>query len=274
MKLHALTLSWNGLPKLNKLYPGLMDNFNSLLKSEKELTDCLWHLRDNGSKDETVKQGKEWNSTIIYDVGHNRDNFAKCVNYLFKEANPQDDDFILLLNNDVVFPDKVSLRELFYVYNKTKADVVGCKLLYENTNKLQHAGVIFSDKYGRMPFHFRPGEDDDFNASKHRYFQSVTAACCLVKVRAFRQVNGMNESFFWAFEDIDMCLKIGQLKKNNIAYCGTSFIYHEESASLKKNPVNKMHLNNNVSLFQKIWFGKYKIDHDDYLKNSNYNLIK
>jgi GT2 family glycosyltransferase len=272
MKLHALTLSWNGYSKLNKLYPGLMNNFNSILKSEKGLTDCIWHLRDNGSKDETVKEAKAWNSTLTYDVGHNRDNFAKCVNYLFKEAKPADDDFVLLLNNDIVFPDKDSLRELFYVHNKTQSDVVGCKLLYENTNKLQHAGVIFSN-VGNFIQHYRAGDVDDRISSTHRYFQAVTAACCLVKVKAFKDVGLMNENYFWCFEDIDMCLKIGQLKKNNIAYCGTSFIYHEESASLKKNPINQMYLGKNIALFQKTWLKKYDIDHMKYVKSETYNKI-
>ena len=41
-------------------------------------------------------------------------------------------------------------------------------------------------------------------------------------------------------------------------YCGKTNVYHEESASLKKNPVNKMMMPHNVSAFRKKWEGIVK----------------
>lgn len=260
--IHALTLNWNAGDKLDKLASGLF----------KQTVKVNWHIKDNGSVDKSADGVRD--SSTVYDIGHNRDNFAQGVNYLFEKVNPSDDDLILLLNNDVQFRDTESLERMVELQKKTGADIVGARLLFTDTNKLQHAGVIFSNRYGQMPYHFRPSEESDESAERNRYFQAVTAAVSLVTASSFRKVGGMNPKYHWAFEDIDMCLKIGALKKNNIAYCGGTQISHEESASLKKNPVNKMMMGPNVQLFKNTWFGKYEIDHDRYLNDKSYKEIR
>lgn len=263
MKIHVLTLTWNALNKLRANSEHLFIAMNDF--------DWTWHLRDNGSKDETVAEFSDKQNVCLYDIGHNRDTFAMGMNYLFEKASPAKDDVLLLLNNDVSVG-RESIKQMHSLMTKTKADVVGCRLLYNGTDKLQHAGVIFGPRYNNLPFHFRPGEVSDSNAEKDRYFQAVTAACCLVKASAWEAVGGMDEDFKWAFDDVTLCLSI----KNNggkIAYCGKTKSFHEESASLKKNPVNKMFIQHNVSKFKEKWSGRYDIDHDKYLKNSNYNVI-
>lgn len=264
MKLHALTLSWNGEDKLKNLSKGLFDNFSKLDM------ECHWHIRDNGSKDNTKSAVKDFKNTHLYEVNHNRDNFAQCVNFLFKESGASHGDIILLLNNDVEFASDNSLASMYNLI-KGGSSAVGARLLYSGTNKLQHAGVIFSKQYGFMPWHYRRGEESNKAAEKNRYFQAVTAAVCMIDASSFIRVEGMDEVFRWAFEDVDLMLKIGQNGK--IAYCGKTKIYHEESASLNKNPVNKMFLEHNVAYFKKKWFGKYDIDHDKYLNDSKYKEI-
>jgi len=284
MKIHALTLSWEGIEDLKKMRLGLCQNMAILYNKEGKLMPgcevAEWHIRDNGSKDGTVKEVNGWrylsDSNVIctpYDIGHNRDSFATGVNYLFEKANPKDDDLVVLVNNDVEFPKHDSILKMHRLMKKTKAAVVGVRLLYTGTDKLQHAGVIFGPRYGNMPYHFRHGEKSDSNAKKNRYFQAVTAAVCLINPVSFRRVGGMDEKFDgWCFEDVDLFLRIGQDEK--IAYCGDTFIYHEESASLKKNPVNKLFMNKSVRYFREKWSGKYDLDHEKYLADSKYNEIK
>lgn len=278
--IHCLTLSWNGLDKLKKLQRGLFGNMGSsfeLLNIFDPILDqkWIWHIRDHGSKDGTIEELKSWPRTKVYDIGHNRDNFAQGMNFLFEQANPADSDFVLLLNNDIVF-DEVECISNMLTCMKTGVGIVGARLLYTNTTKLQHAGTIFSNRYGRLPYHYRPAEETDIQAEKNRYFQAVTAACCLVRASSFKRVGGFDEAYRWAFEDVDLNLKIGQQEK--IIYCGQTKIYHEESASLKKNPVNKMFMEHNVKTFKSKWWkdGKplYQIDHDLYLNNPDYNVIK
>lgn len=274
--IYVLTLTWNGLDKLKKLKDGLYRNLNNI----KLDYDPVWCIRDNGSTDGTVEWLNEIKkygnvATLPLLIDHNRDNFAQGVNSLVNMVMDDYDlknstDYFLLLNNDVIFNDDVSLSKMMKLMDEPEVAVVGARLLYMGSNRLQHAGVIFSERYGEMPFHYRHKEISTKEAEQNKYFQAVTAACCLVRAKDFIH---MDESLSWAFEDIDLCLSIGKTGKK-IAYCGKTNIYHEESASLKKNPVNKLFLRKNVKYFKNKWFGKYEIDHDKYLNNPNYNIIK
>ena len=268
MSLHILTLTWNGQDKIERLLPGLKKNMGKCGE------DCIWHVKDNGSKDDTVSVLEPEANTVVYPVGHNRDSFAKGMNFLFEKAEPKDEDLILLLNNDVSFGDDVSIKKMVDLQKKSKCEMVGARLLFTGTGDLQHAGVIFGKRYGNMPYHFRPGATSDSDAKKNRYFQAVTAAVMLVSAKAYREVGKMDEKYQWAFEDIDFCLKVGQRKKNNIIYCGGTNIFHDESASLKKNPVNKMFMGTNATYFKKKWTGKYELDHEKYLDNPSHNEAK
>jgi GT2 family glycosyltransferase len=286
--MYILTLNWNGEDKLKELAPSLEAavkqvqdaEFYSQELEEKFKIRCHWLVKDNGSKDGSVEHLKNnyGGSLHVYEVGHNRDTFAQGVNFLWDKSleldNSEHGEPILLLNNDIVIKDPKSLvKMLRLMYSSSDNFAVGARLLFKNTNKLQHAGVIFSERYNMLPYHFRPGEVSDANAKKNRYFQAVTAACCLVRSDWFSQMGLMDEGFRWAFDDIDMCLSLCKMG-GKIAYCGETEIYHEESASLKKNPVKKMFMNQNVAYFRKKWSGKYEIDHQKYLNDPNYMVIK
>lgn len=263
--LHVITLTYNGLNLLEQLKGGLYNNLNELCVPYK------WYIRSNGCKDNTVEEISKWKDVEVLKSNHNLDNFAKCVNSLVKLANPADDDVLLLLNNDITFQDKVSLKNMMSLL-KDDISIVGARLLYPGTDLLQHAGVIFSTRYNSLPYHFRHKEKSNKSAEKNRYFQCVTAAVCLVKAKDFKDIGGMDEKYAWAFDDIDMALSIGNLGKK-IAYCGETSIFHHESLTVNKTSANKLFLQNNVSYFRKKWTGKYKIDHDNYLNNPNYLLI-
>jgi GT2 family glycosyltransferase len=270
--LHILTLNWNGSDHLKKLIPSLEKAVLAVERSDDWAVK--WYVRDNGSKDDSIKVLEGYSrSKQIFEVGHNRGTFASGMNELRGSIAPASSDMIMLLNNDIEFRDDLGIVQMLALQKKTQADVVGARLQFGGTNKLQHAGVIFSRKYNLLPFHFRPGEESDANAKKDRLFQAVTAACCLVREDTLRTIGGMDEGFRWAFDDVDMCLSIKN-QGGKIAYCGSTEISHEESASLKKNPVNKMFMGPSVERFRKKWNGKYEIDHEMYLGNPNFREIK
>jgi len=272
--IHILTLNWNGLDKLKEL-------FGSLLPAVEEMKaidhDWKWYVRDNGSTDGSKEWLSELKNVELLSVDHNRATYAQGMNSLFEmvRQNIEPNDVVLFLNNDVVIEDRHSLAKMFRLlnYHTCHIGIVGARLLYKGTNRLQHAGVIFGPRYGNMPYHYRHKEPSDAAAEKNRFFQAVTAACCMVSWEAFMDVGDMDEKFAWAFEDIDYCLRAGQ-QGHRIAYCGETKIYHEESASLKKNPVNKMFLSRNVKHFKKKCGGTYGLDHEKYLKDPNFNLLR
>lgn len=263
MKLKILTLTWNAQDKIEALWPGLKENMDSCG------IDCEWHVRDNGSKDKTIEflEGKA--GVHVYPVGHNRDSFATGVNFLFDKASPADDDFVLMLNNDVIFGEPNALKKMISLMKSdNNIGVVGARILYPNTNILQHAGVIFSKKYNYMPFHNGWGQESTKDDEKIKEFQAVTAAVCLIKADCFRKIctdnksglPGYCEKFIWCFEDIDGCLSIKYNMNKKIMYHGGVKVFHEESASLKKNNINKLFMGKNAKTFRDKWFGKYEID--------------
>jgi GT2 family glycosyltransferase len=261
------TLSWNGLDKLKFLRASLQPALNDL--------DYEWLIRDNVSTDGTVEEISTWGDKVkVFPYPHNKDNFAQGMNYLFDKANPKDDDYILLLNNDVIINDTHSIKNMISIMeNDSTVGVVGAKLLYTNTNKIQHCGVVFHNHH-QTPTHFKIGQEATKIDSQNREFQVVTGAVMLMRAEDFKKVNGFDCNFIWCFDDVDLALKIKYNIGKKIIYCGQTNIYHEESASLKKNPVNKLFMPHNIQYFMKKWRGKYKLDENDYMKNPNLNLYR
>jgi GT2 family glycosyltransferase len=274
-KLHLLTLTWNAADKLSKLH-------DSIMLALKDI-DYQWIIKDNASKDDTVAIASTWGDKVkVIPYKNNLQNFSAGMNYLFAEAAPADDDLVMLLNNDVIFNDKKSIKLMIDLIEKDSSiGAVGCRLMYTDTNKLQHAGVVFDNTMG-TPTHFRLGQSTDSEAEKDRLFQVVTGAVLLTKGEYYRNawdknksgINGMDENYHWAFDDVDLCLSIHYNMKKKIVYCGGTNIFHEESASLKKNPANKLFMPHNVNYLFNKWGGRYMIDKEAYTRNPKHNLYE
>lgn len=271
--LHILTLTWNACDKLTKLKESLLPNLEGM--------DYTWWIKDNASNDDTIAVASSWGDNVkVIPFKNNLQNFSQGMNFLFNEAKPKDDDLVLLLNNDVIFGDNTSLKKMIEVMKDPDVGVVGARLLFTNTDQLQHAGVVFIPGH-ELPLHFRSHEKTDDNAEKNRLFQVVTGAVLITKGIYFRNVfmnsngnRGMDENYHWAFDDVDLCLSISVKMKKKIVYCGKTKIYHEESASLKKNPANKLFMSHNATYFRNKWFGLYNLDLETYSKNPRHNLYK
>ena len=273
--LNILKLTWNASDKLSKLHDTLMPALEGI--------DYQWFIKDNASKDDTVAKASSWEGNIkVIPYKDNRQNFSEGCNFLFNEASPADNDLVMLLNNDVLFQDKTSIKNMINVIkNDSDVGMVGARLLYTDTDKLQHAGVIFDPTY-RTPMHFRAGQKSDNDAVRNRLFQVVTGAVAITKAGYFRNafdknksgIKGMDENYHWAFDDVDLCLAIKYNMNKKIVYCGNTNIFHEESASLKKNPTNKLFLNHNLTYMFNKWKDRYVIDRDAYTNDPKHNLYE
>ncbi len=275
--LHILTLNYNGKTKLEKLYPTLINSLNGI--------EYSWHIRDNGSSDNSIDLKNVWNndSVIFSRINHNIDGFATGCNYLFNIASPNDNDLILLLNNDITFNDTNSIKNMIsLVKNDQTIGVVGAKLNYTNTDKLQHAGVVIDRNRNLLPNHFRANEIEDNNSRKNREFTAVTGAVLLTKALYYKDVSknlhsgnrGMLETYFFCFEDVDLCYHIKYNLNKKIVFCGQTNIFHDESYTLKQNNYNKLLFKQNIDTFLSRWKSKCIDDNQLYLENKNYNLYK
>ncbi len=129
-------------------------------------------------------------------------------------ANQLETDFFLFLNNDVFVQQADWLR---IMVNEALADphvgAVGAKLIYPNQT-VQHAGVVLGvggvgDHMFRYVLLDAPGYC--FRAICAQDMSAVTAACMLCRADAFRAVGMFDEERFTvAFNDVDLCLRIGR----------------------------------------------------------------
>lgn len=273
--LHILTLSWQGKSKLEALNKSLLPALDGI--------DYKWHIKENGSTDNSVEEIKKWDNKNINLIAypHNRQNYAQGMNLLFKEAAPADNDIILTLNNDVIIKNINSIKNMINILTLDKnIGMVGAKLNYTDTDKIQHCGVLFNKTNG-LPYHFRAGVKEAERDKVDRYYPVVTGAVAMLPAYVFANCcnnisghKGFNEDFFFAFEDVDMCMRIGHYLNKKIVYCGSTDIFHEESATLKNNPVHKMFLQKNCKLFLETWYKHIDISLNDKYTKPDYNIYE
>ena len=271
--LNIFTLTYNGCDLLTKLKDSLIPSLNDI--------DYQWFIKDNASTDNTISIISSWaeNKIKLIAYKNNLQNFSEGCNLLFNEASPEDEDYILLLNNDVIFKDSNSIKNMIKIMeNDSNVGVVGARLLFTNTENLQHAGVVIDQKM-KAPLHFRLNQKSDNNAIKNRMFQAVTGAVLLTKTKYYKNVCknkdnsvGIDNCFNWGFDDIDLCLAVKYNMEKKIVYYGKSNIYHEDSASLKKMPTNRLFLNHNLNQFRTKWVKRCCFDRELYEKDSNFCL--
>lgn len=141
-------------------------------------------------------------------------------------------DYYLLLNNDteVITPDWLE-RMLGYC-QREDVGIAGAKLFYPD-NTVQHAGVVIG--MGGFAGHILTGYVRDYTGYMGRLItaqeiSAVTGACLLVKRSVFEALHGLDEGFAVALNDVDFCLRAGQLGKKCV-FVPEAELYHYESKS-------------------------------------------
>jgi GT2 family glycosyltransferase len=135
---------------------------------------------------------------------------------------------LLFLNNDTE-PRPGWLQALrAYAERHPAAAAIGAKLLYP-TGDVQHAGVVIGqDGYPHNLYAGLPAEHPAVNRS--RRLQAVTGACMLVDRFAFERAGGFDAGFHNSLEDVDLCLRLGEVGAE-VHYCHEAVVTHMESAS-------------------------------------------
>jgi GT2 family glycosyltransferase len=160
-------------------------------------------------------------------------NFAAVIN---KAATHATGDLLLLLNDDVSPIGADWLRQLVARTmgdESCRADIVGPRLLYGN-GLVQHGGVIMGlANLCEHAFRLADRRDPGPSGLAHleRQVSAVTAACMLVRRDLFESLQGMDEEFAIALNDVDFCLRADQAGAR-ILYAAGVDMYHFESLSL------------------------------------------
>ena len=201
--------------------------------------------------------------------------FSKGNNDAVEIANGE---YILLLNNDIE-PTYGWLNEMMgtIIYNEN-VGAVGAKLLYpfiENPNQnkhsftVQHAGDIFRENINDGCLYeahnlckFSPDIFDSFIAHNRKSLL-VTGAVLLTKKDIYMELGGLDENYWYGYEDIDFNLRLYQ-KGYDVIFASAALLFHHESATPKKS----RYLHNHKVLCEK--WGKFlfkKLLNDKIQKN-------
>ena len=184
---------------------------------------------DNGSdeakKAEYEKMADLYGYKYIYDP--KPFNFSYMNNVGAKSATGE---LLLLLNDDTEIIEGKWLSKMAAYAVKDEVGAVGAKLLYANTNKIQHVGVT---NLAVGPSHkllaLEDSESYYFGRNKLDYdMLCVTAACLLVSKKKFDEVGGLSEDLKVAYNDIDFCFKLYEHGYRNVQ-CNGAVLYHYES---------------------------------------------
>lgn len=154
-------------------------------------------------------------------------NFSTINNRAAKKAHGE---YLLFLNNDTEVITENWLTLMVSFAQQERIGCVGAKLLYPN-NTVQHAGVILGlgGVAGHGHYGYPHGDLGYFGRlAINVNYSAVTAACLLMKKAEFDAVGGFEEAFTVAFNDVDLCLKVQALGRDNV-WLHEAELYHFES---------------------------------------------
>jgi len=171
------------------------------------------------------------NSSVSYTfMKHNyaEFNYSALMNWVIKKINHKKYDYILLLNDDIVPKTKNWIDIYIDEIKKTKANILGVKLLFPGTNIIQHFGVVFPPNSNINPDHFKEHHMDGIEFQGVREFRAVTFACAMLKSSLFDKY-WFDENLKAELQDVDYCL---QARKCFVT--SNVVLEHYESYSRKK----------------------------------------
>jgi GT2 family glycosyltransferase len=179
-------------------------------------------------------------------------NFSKINNLAVQSSQGP---LVLFLNDDVQPITPEWLIAMVEHAQRAEIGAVGAQLLYSD-GTFQHAGVVLGISEGAgHALKYLPAQPQ-----VHTYFDfgnvirncsAVTCACLMTRRAVFLEVGGFDEDHFpVAFQDVDLCLKIGQ-KGYRIIYTPYARLYHYESQT--KSAANKIPSSSEVHYLQNKW---------------------
>lgn len=226
-----------GMPYISVIIPS-KDNAVVLKKCldtlKKTAADISYEvlLVDNGSGEAVKKKIEEMRADapdILYIYEPMEFNFSKMCNLGAERANGS---LLLFLNDDIEATHTGWLSDMAKLAERPHVGAVGCKLLYPDTDKIQHAGItnLPMGPVHKLQF-LRDNKCYYDNRNRGiRNVSAVTAACLMVRREVFEEAGGFCESMQVAFNDVDFCFTLLEKGYYN-AVCNHIHLLHHESMS-------------------------------------------
>ena len=252
-KIAVVILNWNGKSLLEKFLPPL------LAYTPQSIADII--VADNASSDDSVGFMQSAYPEIQLIRLDKNYGFAGGYNRVIAQLQHQ---FVVLLNSDVeVSPHWL---ETAIDFLETHPDIVALQpkiLSYSDKTSFEYAGASggFLDIYG-YPFCrgrvFNLVEKDSLQYENCIDILWASGACLFIKTEEYKNVGGLDTSFFVHQEEIDLCWRLASRGKR-IVCLPSSIVYHVGGATLSISNPQKTFLNfrNNLLMIYKNMPEKY-----------------
>ena len=152
-----------------------------------------------------------------------RFNFARQINLAAACAQGE---LLLLLNNDARPVDDGWFDALLEHAQRPEVGAVGARLRWPG-GRAQHEGVVLNA--GGVALNLDSGPYAVYGDCI-RNVTAVTAACMMLRAEVFEAVGGMDERLRVAYNDVDLCRRIGQ-RGWRIIYTPYAELVHSESST-------------------------------------------
>lgn len=253
---------WKEQPLVSILIPN-KDHVNDLkrciesIESKTTYRNYEYIIIENNSTDEETfqfyKELEAHNPKVRVVYWDGMFNYSAINNFGARYANGE---YFLLLNNDTEMINESCIEELLGYCMRNDVGAVGARLYYED-DTIQHAGVVIG--FGGIAGHCFVQHSRKETGYCHRIvcaqnYSAVTAACMMVKRRAFELVGGLSVELAVAFNDIDLCMKLREAGYL-IVYNPYAELYHYESKSrgLEDTPEKVARFNKEIDTFARRW---------------------
>jgi glycosyltransferase involved in cell wall biosynthesis len=180
-------------------------------------------------------------------------NFSAVNNFAAEHAAGE---ILVFLNNDTEIINTEWLEKMLEHVLRRDVGAVGAKLYYPD-DTVQHAGVIVGLGGIAGHHHLHSPKESPGYMGRLQVIQNVsavTAACIMVRKEVFNEVNGFDESYALAFNDVDFCLKLRQ-KNYLIVWTPYAELYHYESKTrgYEDTPEKRVRFLSEIEIFEQKW---------------------
>ena len=222
----------------------IYDNYEIVIAENNSTDDDITEYYTSLVEHKNVKI-IEWNDSTF--------NFSKINNDICKQV---DCEYLLFLNNDIELITPDWIEQMLCFAQRDDVGVVGAKLYYPD-DTVQHAGVMMG--MGGVAGHVFKGAPRKAYGHQGRLqiaqnVMAVTGACLLMKKSIFNEVDGFDERFALAFNDIDLCIKVHEKGYRNV-FTPFAELYHHESKTrgYEDTPEKQERFSGEVDLFKIKW---------------------
>lgn len=200
MKIGIVTVTYNSSSVLD-------DFFISI--EQQDHSNFEVYFVDNASSDDTISKVDTWNFKSKTTIANSENlGVAAGNNQGIKLALKDGCDFVLLLNNDTVFEDKL-LSKLLEIHDKYGSSIVVPKMNYFSpSDMIWYAGGFYNRKKAFLNYHRGQGEIDNNQYNIDDVIEYAPTCCALIHKTVFEDIGIMDEKYFVYFDDTDFFYRV------------------------------------------------------------------